>query len=139
MTNLKTGQTVPVKNNEISEQTCSYYISSFSLDLNPKLFVLLSETYDICFVITNADRYINEVKDIILKTERPINVYSDCVEYVDENRRMKGKKPLFLRKRYKYNFEKEFRVAFYPTNEEKNKSFRLCKYNSKIISIKIIK
>lgn len=137
--NISKGEILEVKNNRITATTCNYYISSYSLEFDPKLFVLLSDKYNICFAITNAEEYVNELCELIIKNEKPIEILSDKIEYIDEKRRFIGRKPLMLRKRYRYMFENEYRIAYYPVSAKKNMTIQIEKYNSKIIPIGLTK
>jgi hypothetical protein len=117
--------------NTITAHYPSYYLISYSLSLNPKLFILFG--YDSCLIIMNPSEYIKSIKDCIYYSESNVKVSYNKIAYVDEYRPPEFKKLLCFRKKLVYQYEDEVRVVVEYFNERDNfkedRVFYLDKFN----------
>jgi hypothetical protein len=86
-----------------------YYICSFAIDVDPKLFALFG--YDSCVIIENYLDYLDCALKTISKKDNVFKVHSRIVEYIDENRQLKQKANLPFQKTYSYKYQNEYRFT----------------------------
>lgn len=109
------GFSAPVKNEQIfAHSTADFHVSCFTKDFAYKLFALME--YDSCVVITNAENFVKNVKEIYQEDHPECRTMSNKVEYVDICRRLRSKLPIQFRKSSNYSYEEEYRFVGFPRN-----------------------
>jgi len=92
---------------KITSNSQPYYLACFSLELDPKLFVLFST--DACVVIENGMEYITQIKNYFHYIYPNSRIIFNEVEYIDETQSLNlGKEKKYI-KRYVYQYQKEYR------------------------------
>lgn len=111
----KDGFVAPVKNEQIfAHSTADFHVSCFTNDFVYKLFALME--YDSCVVITNAEIFVKNVKEIYQEDHPECQAASNKVEYIDICRRLRSKLPIQFRKSSNYSYEEEYRFVGFPRN-----------------------
>jgi len=114
------------KIHKITETVDTYFIMSFSLEFNLKLFIFFN--YNACFIIKNRDNFVNRLfNDFSRNMERPY-VNFDKIHYVDNDIECEMNNNVMFEKNYYYRYENEYRgiLLYNKQIEVINKMSSLC-------------
>jgi hypothetical protein len=116
----RTGKEIQFIDDEIRSTCGPYFISSFSLDFNPKLFILFG--YNACVVIKNGEEYKHNIDRNIHKYDPEAITHWEIVKYFDEYKSfaLGAKTHLMFKKKYIYQYEKEYRLVLFYENLKKH-------------------
>lgn len=112
------GTETPIKDGLITKKTSmDYYISCFSIDINPKLFIMFKA--DACLIIKNGDIFVEEVKDKYQNYYKNGPILFGKVEYIDPYRWIKSKNRMEFLKSINFEYQNEFRFVAYEWVDKK--------------------
>jgi len=112
------GSEIPIKDDLITQSaSMDYYISCFSLNINPKLFIIFKA--DACLIIKNGDVFVQEVKDKYQNYYKNGPILFGRVEYIDPYRRIKSKNRMEFLKSINFEYQNEIRFVAYEYVEKK--------------------
>jgi hypothetical protein len=103
------GAEIPVIGNRLVTSAASdYYISSFSVVFEPKLFTFFG---DACIAILNPDGFLASLRKAHDSLMPDFIMAHHQVEYIDRFRKLLRKQPIEFRKSSDFAYEYEYRVA----------------------------
>lgn len=112
---LADGSELPIKDDLIKRSAGGdYYVSCFSVALDPKLFHLFD--VDACFIIRNGDAFVKEVCRCYREQYESSEIHFGRVDYIDPYREFHTNKPIEFIKTFDFDYEKEFRFVAFDKN-----------------------